>query len=268
MLPGRARSASRRCPGNLGLAALLAVLAGCAAPAKRPPEPAGPIPWTAAIGQLEAPSESTSCTATLVAPTVIVTAAHCIFPKGEKLPAAAMIFTPNAGAQRLPAVRVAEIAGLGVDRMDPDKPEETPTEVDWAVLRLESPIRNVAPIAVEPLALAEINRRMETGQTLSSFGYGRYGYAFGAHLYHSQDCQLVPEWQELASDASDRLIMTTCQVVQGDSGGPVLIGKSETDLRLIAVVSRFWRRPDGTISLAVGASAFADQLRGAIDAAP
>lgn len=267
MLPGKCRSSSRRHFGGRHVACALLALAGCAGPAKPPPEPTGPIPWTAAIGRLDVPSESTSCTATLVAPATIVTAAHCIFPKGDRLPAAAMTFTPNAGAQRLPEVRVAEIVGLGVERMDPDKPEETPTELDWAVLRLESPITNIAPIPVESVALAEIDRRMQTGQTLSSFGYGRYGFAFAEHLYRSEGCELIPEWKELVSEASDRLIMTTCQVVKGDSGGPLLIG-SPADRRLIAVVSRYWRRPDGTVSLAVGASAFADRLKVAVDAEP
>lgn len=257
----RLRHVSRLCLTGL----LAAALAGCAPPPRPPAEPTGPIPWTAAIGQLDVPSESSSCTATLVAPTIIVTAAHCIFPKGKRLPAESLVFTPNAGAQRLPTVRVAQIVALGVQQMDPDKPEDTPTEVDWAVLRLESAITNVTPIPVEPLQLAEIDRRTKTGETLSSLGYGRYGYALGDHLYRSEDCKLIPEWRELG--ASDELVMTTCQVMHGDSGGPVLIGKPNADRRLIAVVSRFWSRPDGTVSMSVGASAFVDQLRSAIDAA-
>lgn len=253
---------------GIGLAGLLLAQAACVSPAKPPARPSGPIPWTAAIGVLDVPSESSSCTATLVAPATIVTAAHCIFPRGEKLPADAMTFTPNAGAQRLPEVRVAEIVGMGVERMDPDKPEATPTELDWAVLRLATPITNIAPIPVEPVALAEIDRRLKNGQRLSSFGYGRYGISFADHLYQNESCELAPEWQELVDEADDRLVMTTCQVIKGDSGGPVLIGTHEADRRLIAVVSRYWRRPDGTVSMAVGASAFADRLGPAVDVAP
>lgn len=267
-LSGNCSSARRRQLRWLCLVPLLVALASCAPPPKPPAAPSGPIPWTAAIGQLDVPSESTSCTATLVSPTVIVTAAHCVFPKGEKLPASSMVFTPNAGAQRLPTVRVAEIVALGVQKMDPDKPEDTPTEVDWAVLRLESAITNIAPIPVEPLALAEIDRRMQTGETLSSLGYGRYGYALGDHLYRSEDCQLLPDWRQLEAENNDRLVLTTCQVMHGDSGGPVLIGKQDSDRRLIAVVSRFWSRPDGTVSMSVGAAAFAEQLKKAIGATP
>ena len=263
------RLATRLRPaGKIGLLLSLLAAVGCAETVKLPPEPSGPIPWTAAIGRLDAPAEFTSCTATLVAPDVIVTAAHCVFPHGRKLLPSAMKFTPNVGAQRLPSVYVAEIAGLGVSKMDPDKPEETPTEVDWAVLRLEKPVANVEPIPVEPIALAELARRIQAGQTLSNFGYGSYGVTIAQRLHRTEDCTLIPEWQELVKEAGDRLVITTCPVIKGDSGGPILIDDPTAGRRLIAVVSGFWRRPDGTVSLAVGASAFADQLRLAISARP
>lgn len=254
-------------PGRVGFVARLPILlglialAGCAQPVKRPPEPSGPLPWTAAIGRLDARAESSSCTATLVSPDVIVTAAHCIFPKGKKLPAEAMVFTPNVGAQRLPEVRVAEILGIGVDRMDPDDPDKTPTEVDWAVLRLSSPINNVEPIPVEPLALAEIARRIDSGNTLSNLGYGSYGVTIAQRLHQTEACRLAPDWKELVPKSGDLLVVTTCPVIKGDSGGPILITDPKAGRRLIAVVSGYWRRPSGTVSLAVGASAFADRLK-------
>lgn len=247
--------------GRIALLLGLMALAGCAQAVRRPPEPSGPIPWTAAIGRLDARAEFTSCTATLVSPDVIVTAAHCIFPRGKKLPPEAMVFTPNVGAQRLPEVRVAEILGLGVDHMDPEKPDQTPTQVDWAVLRLSNAVTNVEPIPVEPLALPEIARRIEAGQSLSNFGYGSYGVTIAQRLHRSEACTLVPEWKQLAADSSDRVVITTCPVIKGDSGGPILINDPKAGRRLIAVVSGFWRRPDGTVSLAVGATAFADRLK-------
>ncbi|MGH6894063.1 MAG: trypsin-like serine peptidase [Dongiaceae bacterium] len=246
-----------------GLAVIAAGLAGCETPARPPAEPGGPIPWTAAIGRLDAEVESTSCTATLVEPDIIVTAAHCIFPSGRKLSPGDLTFTPNVGAQSLPTVRVAEIVGLGVDKMDPEKPESTPTEMDWAILRLADPIANVPPIPVEAVALAEIDRRVQAGDILSNFGYGTYGVTISRRLHRSEGCKLIPEWRELVQEADDRLVITTCPVIKGDSGGPILITDKAENRRLVAIVSGFWRRPEpyGNVSLAVGASAFAKQLK-------
>jgi V8-like Glu-specific endopeptidase len=246
-----------------GLVALAALL-GCEMPAKPPPEPSGPIPWTAAVGRLDAEGDSTSCTATLVEPDIIVTAAHCLFPTGRKLSPAELAFTPNVGAQRLPTVRVAEILGLGVDKMDPDKPEDTPTEVDWAILRLGSPVANVTPIPVEAVPLADIERRIKAGDdVLSNLGYGAYGVTISRRLHRSEGCTLIPEWRELTEGTDDRLVVTTCPVIKGDSGGPILLTDKAQNRRLIAVVSGYFRRPEGesAISLAVGARAFAEKLQ-------
>ena len=245
-----------------GLAAL--ALFGCEVPAKPPPEPTGPIPWTAAIGRLDAEGNSTSCTATLVESDVIVTAAHCLFPTPRKLSPAELEFTPNVGAQRLPTVRVSQIIGLGVDRMDPERPQDTPTEVDWAILRLASPVANVTPIPVEPLALADVERRIKAGEdVLSNLGYGTYGITISRRLHRSDGCTLIEDWREMAEGTDDRLVVTTCPVIKGDSGGPILLTDKAQNRRLIAVVSGYWRRPEpeGTISLAVGARAFAEKLQ-------
>ncbi|HET6161707.1 MAG TPA: trypsin-like serine protease [Dongiaceae bacterium] len=243
--------------------AIAVFLAGCETPAKPPAEPTGPIPWTAAIGRLDAEIESTSCTATLVEPDVIVTAAHCLFPKGQKISPSELTFTPNVGAQHLPTVQVTQILGLGVDKMDPEKSDSTPTEVDWAILRLAGPVANVLPIPVEPVALAEIDRRIAAGDVLSNFGYGTYGITISRRLHRYEGCTLFPGWRELTEGTDDRLVITTCPVIKGDSGGPILLTDKAEHRRLVAVVSGFWRRPEplGTVSLAVGARAFAEKLQ-------
>jgi len=246
-----------------GLIVIAAALVGCETPAKPPPEPSGPIPWTAAIGRLDAMGDSTSCTATLVEQDVIVTAAHCLFPKGRKLSPNELTFTPNVGAQRLPTIRVTQIIGVGVDKMDPEKPDATPTEVDWAILRLAAPITDVPPIPVEPVTLVDIESRIKAGDVLSNLGYGTYGITISRRLHRSEGCNLLPEWREFTEGSGDRLVITTCPVIKGDSGGPILLTDKAENRRLIAVVSGFWRRPEplGTVSLAVGASAFAQKLQ-------
>ena len=137
-------------------------------------------------------------------------------------------------------MRVTEIIGLGVDKMDPDNPQDTPTEVDWAILRLASPVANVTPIPVEPVALADIERRIKAGEdVLSNLGYGTYGITISRRLHRSEGCTLIEDWREMTEGTDDRLVVTTCPVIKGDSGGPILLTDKAQNRRLIAVVSGY-----------------------------
>jgi len=158
-------------------------------------------------------------------------------------------------------VRVTEIMGLGVDTMDPSKPDAKPTEVDSAILRLASSVPNVSPIPVEPVRLADIESRIQNGDVLSNLGYGTYGITISRRLHRNEGCTLIPGWRQLTEGTNDQLVITTCPVIKGDSGGPILLTDRQEHRSLVAVVSGFWRRPDGTVSLAVGASAFAQKLQ-------
>ena len=122
---------------------------------------------------------------------------------------------------------------------------------------------NVLPIPVEAIGLAEIERRLKDGYVLSNLGYGAYGITISRRLHRSDGCSLIPGWRELTEGTDDRLVITTCPVIKGDSGGPILLTDTADQRRLVAVVSGFWRRPEplGSVSLAVGARAFAEKLQ-------
>jgi hypothetical protein len=102
---------------------------------------------------------------------------------------------------------------------------------------------------------------VQAGDELSNFGYGSYGITISRRLHRNEGCTLVPGWRELTQDSDDRLVITTCPVIKGDSGGPILLTDKDEHRQLIAVVSGYWRRPEGSVSLAVGASAFAQKIQ-------
>ncbi|HSE75807.1 MAG TPA: hypothetical protein VLB05_14915, partial [Dongiaceae bacterium] len=66
---------------------------------------------------------------------------------------------------------------------------------------------------------------------------------------------------QLTKGTDDRLVITTCPVIKGDSGGPILLTDKAEHRQLIAVISGYWRRSEGSVSLAVGAAAFAQKLK-------
>jgi V8-like Glu-specific endopeptidase len=249
-------------PASRLLIAMLAaiVVAGCQTAGKPPAEPSGPLPWTAAIGRLDVVAEYSSCTATLVEPDVVVTAAHCLFPDSKLVEASGLIFTPNVGAQRLPAVKVASYIAVGVEAMDREHEELTPAEGDWAILRLAQPIANIKPIPVVAMKLEEIDRRVKAGEVLSNLGYGTYGINISRRLHRTEDCTLIADWRERSKKIGESVMITTCPGVQGDSGGPILITDQAENRRLIGVLIRAAHLPSGETTVAVNATIFAPKL--------
>ena len=165
-----------------------------------------------AVGRLNRAGLATkgSCSATLITPTIILTAAHCAGPlkpdssrtfvagwdRGEYIAARKII-----RQVRHPAYKVG---GKHDPRFD----------VGFAVL--ESPITEVAPIPLAP----------DDAGSVALAGYHR----FIPHLLSGrQDCDVVRR--------QDKILWINCPVVSGNSGGPVLEMDENGDWQVVAVVS-------------------------------
>jgi len=239
--------------GRPGLIAALfcgALLAGCAARPPEAPPPAKPG-WQAAIGRLEVKGSHQDCTGVLIRPDVVLTAAHCLHPKGYLVSADQVSFVPSmAGA--------ATASGLAFLVQGADVPQghigRDLIPFDWAAIRI-SPLKSISPMPIAPMSLDQAIGEIARGAKFYSAGYGQ-----GAkdRLIAHERCSLLPaESAELATI----YFTSSCVVRLGDSGGPVALVTGNRP-KLIGLIVGFDPRPDiqAPVGFIAPASAFAPYL--------
>ncbi|WP_138469491.1 serine protease [Poseidonocella sp. HB161398] len=195
------------------LALCLALAAGpvLAGPEMLPP--GAHAAWTA-IGRLNAAGyrQLRMCTATLIAPDTVLTAAHCLRDgSGDMIPAEKLRFV--AGWLRGSYAALGRVRKVAL--ADPGGPRSVAT--DSALLTLEAPLDGIAPL---PLAAPE------PGQPVRLLGY-RWDRPHA--LSDAGRCGFRPE-------GSQGVLRLDCEATFGNSGGPVL-QQGPQGWRVVAVVS-------------------------------
>lgn len=247
---------------TLSLLSASALLSGCATPIRTVDRPTGPLPWSAAIGRLDA--QDGSCSATLIRPDVILTASHCLYGRGSQTKITDFTFTPalDVGRERLKPVEVTEVLAMGWP-ITPDASGSlrgAPKD-DWAVLRISPSISYVTPLPVEKIDVNGIYQRIKKGSKLSHAGYGVYGASTGKRLQMRDDCHLIRNADEILEIGHD-VIVNSCDVIPGDSGGPILLTDPSGDHKVVGVMTNFWGAHGGKDFSSFGPASvyFADKL--------
>lgn len=213
----------------VGLAALavagLLLLAGVAAAEERRLLGAAEAAPYHAVGRLNI-AGSRFCTATLIEPAVIVTAAHCLYhPRtGARVPLSEFRFV--AGLRR------GDVAALARPVRAVAHPlfvfgDPTPDSVgaDLALLELEAPVAagDATPFAVGPADAGPL--------AIVSYRRGR-----------GQVATITDPCPQIA--VTGTVLTLGCAVTYGISGAPVLAGRGAT-ARVVAIVSAMGRGTDG-----------------------
>ncbi len=173
-----------------------------------------------AVGRLDM-GLSSFCTGVLVAPDLVLTAAHCLFDRttGARIPAPDMRFLAgwrNGRAAAYRDVRLAvahrDFAYAGGARLDR-------VAADLALLELDRPIRSaqIAPFGTDAAPV--------TGDRVAVVSY-------------AQDRAEAPSLQEVCHvlDRTQGLVVVSCEVGFGSSGAPIFAVRDGV-ARVLSVVS-------------------------------
>lgn len=236
------------------LLALLPLLGAFAAAAQEAPErrvlDAEEGAAYAAVGRLNIAGRR-FCTATLIEPAVVATAAHCLFhPRtGARVPDSELRFVAGFRQGEYAALREVVRSVTDEAYIFDGVPDFAAVSTDLALLALDSPVPAgaAAPIAA-----------------------GALGDGALAIVSYARDRPQLPTLEAPCPVASDvgGVLALRCGVNFGASGGPVLEGAG-ADARLVAVISAMGRvvASGADVTLAVAVEPGLAELRASLDAA-
>ncbi|MFO0617619.1 MAG: S1 family peptidase [Polyangiaceae bacterium] len=155
-----------------------------------------------------------TCTAAVIAPSVLVTAAHCVDPMTHPDHVFGVFAGPDATAFATPQTIAPKLVSITKATLHPDYDRKAPFHADIAVVELASPLA-VPPL---PFARAPLDASI-VGAEARIVGYGETHYDTPNYAQQSATTTIAkvdPDDTLTVGDGAHRSCV-------GDSGGPALV---------------------------------------------
>ncbi len=213
------------------------------------------MPWRA-VGLLTL--QSGTCTASLVGPRLLLTAAHCVTEDGETISMPVSFQSGLSLGQKSGKALVVD-AMFAPDYSDVTAEPGQGNGHDWALVTLDRDLGNVVGwLNIHLLDPSEMSLIANGGLLVDQAGYSR---DTGMNLSGNRGCRVTVAYP-------DSSILHECDTTFGDSGSPLLVRVGD-EWQIIAVESRMYETESKTSpfpsgSLAVDSRAFAAAVRRAL----